>query len=50
MTALANLLGGYEAVLNCTQYYWNLRVMKAALAARSITWIWVVSSTPRANS
>jgi saccharopine dehydrogenase-like NADP-dependent oxidoreductase len=34
VTALAKLLGGYEAVLNCTQYYWNLQVMKAALAAR----------------
>jgi saccharopine dehydrogenase-like NADP-dependent oxidoreductase len=33
VTALANLLVGYEAVLNCTQYYWNLGVMKAALAA-----------------
>jgi saccharopine dehydrogenase-like NADP-dependent oxidoreductase len=33
VSALANLLGGYEAVLNCTQYYWNLEVMKAALAA-----------------
>jgi saccharopine dehydrogenase-like NADP-dependent oxidoreductase len=34
MTALAKLLNGYEAVLNCTQYYWNLQVMRAALAAR----------------
>ena len=34
VTALAKLLTGYEAVLNCTQYYWNLEVMKAALAAR----------------
>jgi saccharopine dehydrogenase-like NADP-dependent oxidoreductase len=34
VTALAKLLPGYEAVLNCTQYYWNLQVMKAALAAR----------------
>ena len=33
VAALANLLAGYEAVLNCTQYYWNLEVMKAALAA-----------------
>jgi saccharopine dehydrogenase-like NADP-dependent oxidoreductase len=31
---LAKLLAGSEAVLNCTQYYWNLEVMKAALAAR----------------
>ncbi len=28
------LLAGSEAVLNCTQYYWNLAVMKAALEAR----------------
>jgi saccharopine dehydrogenase-like NADP-dependent oxidoreductase len=34
VTALVKLLSGYEAVLNCTQYYWNLQVMKAALAAR----------------
>ncbi|HKC70138.1 MAG TPA: saccharopine dehydrogenase NADP-binding domain-containing protein, partial [Terriglobales bacterium] len=27
------LLTGSVAVLNCTQYYWNLEVMKAALAA-----------------
>jgi lysine 6-dehydrogenase len=33
VTALANLLVGYDAVLNCTQYYWNLEVMKAALTA-----------------
>ena len=32
--ALSKVLAGYEAVLNCTQYYWNLQVMKAALAAR----------------
>jgi saccharopine dehydrogenase-like NADP-dependent oxidoreductase len=32
--ALAKLLRSYHAVLNCTQYYWNLQVMKAALAAR----------------
>src|ERR1700686_39683 len=32
--ALAKFLAGYEAVFNCTQYYWNLQVMKAALAAR----------------
>jgi len=30
----AKLLAGSEAVLNCTQYYWNLAVMKAALEAR----------------
>jgi saccharopine dehydrogenase-like NADP-dependent oxidoreductase len=30
----ARLLAGSEAVLNCTQYYWNLAVMKAALEAR----------------
>ena len=29
------LLTGSVAVLNCTQYYWNLEVMKAALAARA---------------
>jgi len=34
VSALAKFLAGYEAVLNCTQYYWNLQVMKAALAAR----------------
>jgi saccharopine dehydrogenase-like NADP-dependent oxidoreductase len=33
-TALAKLLEGSEAVLNCTQYYWNLAVMKAALKAQ----------------
>jgi saccharopine dehydrogenase-like NADP-dependent oxidoreductase len=27
------LLSGSIAVLNCTQYYWNIEVMKAALAA-----------------
>ena len=32
--ALAKLVEKYEAILNCTQYYWNLRVMHAALAAR----------------
>ncbi len=32
--ALVKVLVKYEAVLNCTQYYWNLEVMKAALAAR----------------
>ena len=32
--ALTKLLAKYEAVLNCTQYYWNLKVMEAALAAR----------------
>ena len=26
--ALGKLLAGYEAVLNCTQYYWNLQAMK----------------------
>ncbi len=31
---LARLLRGSDAVLNCTQYYWNFAVMKAALAAR----------------
>ena len=30
----AKLLAGSEAVLNCTQYYWNLAVMKAAIEAR----------------
>ena len=32
--ALAKHLTDTEAVLNCTQYYWNLAVMKAALRAR----------------
>jgi saccharopine dehydrogenase-like NADP-dependent oxidoreductase len=32
--ALAKLLTGTAALLNCTQYYWNLEVMKAALQAR----------------
>ena len=32
--ALVNLLANRDAVLNCTQYYWNLLVMKAALRAR----------------
>ncbi len=31
---LTSLLRGADVVLNCTQYYWNLDVMKAALAAR----------------
>jgi saccharopine dehydrogenase-like NADP-dependent oxidoreductase len=31
---LAKLLAGATAVVNCTQYNWNLDVMKAALAAR----------------
>ncbi len=33
-STVAKLLEGSEAVLNCTQYYWNLAVMKAALRAR----------------
>jgi saccharopine dehydrogenase-like NADP-dependent oxidoreductase len=32
--ALAKYLKGTDAVLNCTQYYWNLAVMKAALQAQ----------------
>ncbi len=32
--ALAGILDGSSAVLNCTQYYWNLQVMRAALLAR----------------
>jgi lysine 6-dehydrogenase len=31
--AAVRLLAGSVAVLNCTQYYWNLEVMKAALGA-----------------
>ncbi|MCI0404060.1 MAG: saccharopine dehydrogenase NADP-binding domain-containing protein [Acidobacteria bacterium] len=31
---VAALLRGADVVLNCTQYYWNLDVMKAALPAR----------------
>ncbi len=31
---LARLLRGAEAVVNCTQYNWNLDVMRAALSAR----------------
>src|ERR1700723_2892510 len=31
---LARLLQGCEVVVNCTQYNWNLDVMRAALAAR----------------
>jgi len=31
---LARLLRGAAAVINCTQYNWNLEVMKAALSAR----------------
>jgi lysine 6-dehydrogenase len=31
---LARFLRGAEAVVNCTQYNWNLDVMRAALAAR----------------
>ncbi|MGA8143000.1 MAG: saccharopine dehydrogenase C-terminal domain-containing protein [Candidatus Acidiferrales bacterium] len=33
-TALAKLLHGCDVVVNCTQYNWNLVVMRAALAAR----------------
>lgn len=32
---LADLLRGCDVVLNCTQYYWNVAVMKAALRARA---------------
>jgi len=32
--ALAKLLHGCDVVVNCTQYNWNLDVMRAALAAR----------------
>src|ERR1700719_4714534 len=31
---LAKLARGYDVLLNCTQYNWNLDVMRAALAAR----------------
>jgi lysine 6-dehydrogenase len=31
---LANLLRGWDVVVNCTQYNWNVDVMRAALAAR----------------
>jgi saccharopine dehydrogenase-like NADP-dependent oxidoreductase len=31
---LARLLSGSDIVVNCTQFYWNLNVMRAALAAR----------------
>jgi lysine 6-dehydrogenase len=31
---LAKVLGGCDVVVNCTQYNWNLEVMRAALAAR----------------
>ncbi len=31
---LAKLAQGYDVLLNCTQYNWNLDVMRAALAAR----------------
>ncbi len=31
---LAQLLRGSDVVLNCTQYYWNVAVMEAALHAR----------------
>ena len=31
---LAKLLRGCDVVVNCTQYNWNLDVMRAALAAR----------------
>jgi saccharopine dehydrogenase (NAD+, L-lysine-forming) len=34
-TDTVRLLSGSIAVLNCTQYYWNLAVMKSALAARA---------------
>lgn len=33
-SALARLLRGCDVVVNCTQYNWNLDVMRAALAAR----------------
>ncbi|MEO8196630.1 MAG: saccharopine dehydrogenase C-terminal domain-containing protein [Thermoanaerobaculia bacterium] len=32
--ATARLLAGHDAVLNCVTYYWNLPVMRAALASR----------------
>ncbi len=32
--ATARLLAGHDAVLNCVTYYWNVPVMRAALAAR----------------
>ena len=32
--ATAKLRAGHDAVLNCVTYYWNLPVMRAALAAR----------------
>ncbi len=32
--ATARLISGHDAVLNCVTYYWNLPVMRAALAAR----------------
>jgi lysine 6-dehydrogenase len=31
---LAKLAAGYDVLLNCTQYNWNLDVMRAALSAR----------------
>src|ERR1700722_8124136 len=31
---LAKVLRGFDAVVNCTQYNWNLDVMRAAVAAR----------------
>lgn len=31
---LTRLLRGVDAVINCTQYYWNVQVMRAALLAR----------------
>src|SRR5450755_231712 len=31
---LAKLLHGCDVVVNCTQYNWNLEVMRAALAAQ----------------
>ena len=34
ITHLASLLRGCDVVVNCTQYNWNLNVMRAALAAR----------------
>ncbi len=33
-TRLADLLRGSHVVVNCTQYYWNVAVMRAALRAR----------------
>jgi len=43
---LAKVLRGCEVVVNCTQYNWNLEVMRAALAARVLAPLRLVHARP----